>query len=129
MQQHPFQHRAIHYLPARGSLVPADGMENVGVGLTELSSVTYQEWDTNRDLDIAEHLRGSRILDGEAPPRRRVRFFPPRDAHSVARVLMVEEFGETRMICHYVVADESPSQSDGLRHSTGPGTTLDRELA
>ena len=98
MQQHPFQHGAFHYVPPRGSLVPSDRLENVAVGSPELSAVPDQEWDTNRNLDAAEHLCGPWIPDWKASPRGRICVFSRGDAHSLACDLVVEEIGKTAVV-------------------------------
>src|SRR5271155_5853321 len=95
MQQHSFQCRSFHYLPACGSSVSSNGLENVPVGHSKLSLVYLEEWRTNRDVDHAWHLRGSWFLEREASPRRRVCLFLLGAATSLARILVVREVGQT----------------------------------
>src|SRR5271156_5706992 len=101
MQQHSFQSRTFHYMPSCSSSVPSDGLENVPVGHPMPSLVHLEEWDANRDLDFAQHLRGSQFLDRAASPWRRDCLFPLGAAPSLAGVLVAGEVGQTAQLCNF----------------------------
>ena len=101
MQQHSVEHRTFHYVPSCRSLVPSDGLENAPLRTSEHSLVGDQEWDTNRDINVAQHLRRPWFLDRQSPSQGRLCIFPHGAAHSLAGVFVLEEIGQAAHICEF----------------------------
>jgi len=61
---------------AGGTFVPPNPVEDYCIHSIGDSVVRDQEWNPNRNLDVAQHLRRSAFPNRQSPSRRWIRVFP-----------------------------------------------------